>query len=603
MKKILSIAVAAIMLTVCMTFACHATAEQAPHFLPGTYESTVDGLRSKITVSVTFSESRIEDIVILDHAESRIIAQPALDRVPAAILEKQSLAVDTVSSCTMTSIAVRNAVSECVKQAGVDPQTLYIPTEQPEKKDITLDCDIVVVGAGMAGLSAALEAADEGAQVVLLEKLAVSGGSSALSGGVIDIIGLEEQKPLGLTASPADFVEIWNKDDALREVTAKNPDIDYEKNRLFIFEKSVEAYHFLTKHGDILVDTPYAGGVWGDQPIQYYSANRADLFDSYDAGGVEHTYALTVSAEADDHITILYETPATELIVKDGRVAGVVAQSRTGTVTVNAGHVVLATGGFAQNGEMTHRFNDMLSSDFAIYSCASVGCTGDGITMAEAVGADVYDHAFTKTLGFPVKPGFVHADINQLKGMIFIDGNGNRFASNDGYMHAKPTFITQFATAYQETGRIYDIFDADTTGVDVLEANLANSRVFKADTLEELAEMIRISPEALKKTVNEFNAACEKGIDEAFGQTTLEKVDQSPFYATQNSLSGFASFGGLVTNDKYQVLDTNGQPISGLYAAGELVLGKLVHENYAPSISLLNCTVSGMYAVKNALAE
>ncbi|MCF0114329.1 MAG: FAD-dependent oxidoreductase [Erysipelotrichaceae bacterium] len=572
-------------------------------FTPGTYQATVEGLRSDITLEVTFTEDRIEDIQILEQAESRIIAQPALERVPAAIIENQSLAVDTISSCTMTSLAVKHGVEECVKQAGVDPKDLYIELPAVEQKDETYECDVVVVGAGMAGLSAALAAADEGAKVVLLEKLAVSGGSSALSGGVIDIIGLEEQKDLGLTEGPEYFVEVWKEDDALREVTEKDPNIDYAHNRLFMFEKSVEAYEFLTKHGDILNDDPYAGGVWGDQPIQYYSANRADLFDSYDAGGCEHTNALTISAEANENITILYSTPAKELITTDGKVTGVIAESKSGKVTVNADSVILATGGFAQNGEMTNRFNDMLSSDFAIYSCASVGCTGDGITMAEAVGADVYDHAFTKTLGFPVEPGFIHADINQLKGMIFVDANGKRCCNNDGYMHAKPTFITDFANAYKDTGAVYDIFDADTEGVDVLEANLDNSHVYKAETLEELAEMIDMDPAALQTTVDEFNALCDAGVDEEFGQTTLEKVETGPFYATKNSLGGFASFGGLLTDDNYQVLNTEGEPIDGLYAVGELVLGKLVHENYAPSISLLNCTVSGMYAAKNALAQ
>ena len=596
MKRVFCLALCLTILLSCIMVG--ATAEELT-FTPGTYTATVNGNVGPITVETVFSEHAIDSVTVVSHNETRIISTPAIERMPKAIVENQSLAVDAISSCTVTSNAILFAVRQCATEAGGDLQLLYAPLPEPEKQDRTIDADIVVVGGGLSGLTAAASAADSGKQVVLLEKLDATGGSSALSGGVFVAIGVEGQEELGATATVEEMVQNWMDRDAAASLKPYDESIDFVAKRTQLIANSAKAHDFLNAHGDTLNETPLSSNYWLDMPIHYYSIQRVDQTDTYDAGGSEHTNALTKYLEGIDNVTLYMGTPAKELPTKDGAICGVVAESEEGKLTINTSKVILACGGYARNGELLERFVPIESADFAPYSCSGVGNTGDGIIMAEAIGADVYEEGFTVTMGFPVSGANIKADINTVKGLLVMDAHGNRIVS---YNAGKPPFITAFSNAYKETGAVYELHDANSGTVEILEKYLSLPTVFKADSLDELAELTGMDAETLKATVETYNSYCDQENDPDFGQKTLTRIDTAPFYATSHSLSNYATFGGLKTNENYEVLNKAGEPIEGLYAVGELTTGNVVNQFYLGGSMLLNSIVSGMLAGENASA-
>ena len=592
MKHMMKILISVVLM---LAVSCGALAEAAavqPLYKAGAYQAEVAGQVGPIVVETVFDEDEILEVNVLSHSETRIVSTPAIEKMPQKIVEAQSLAVDTVSSCTVTSAAILYGVRLCAEQAGADLALLTAKLPEAEKVDEELQADVIVVGGGLAGLTAAASAADSGKQVILFEKLAAVGGSSALSGGMFDVVGTQLQKDMGVTPSVDELVELWMQADEQMSMKPYNAEIDYRANRKMLLENSLAAYEFLNAHGDPTSTDIITGSNWGGYALQFYSANRKDKQDTYDAGGAEHTDMLEKWLKDLDNVEIRYESPVVELIVKDGAVCGVIADAKSGKVTAYASDVILATGGYNRNGELLERFTGEPAA-FAPYACAGVGTTGDGIVMAEAIGADVYDEGFSVTMGFPLTAGYIKAAINGVKGHLIIDANGGRVVS---FNAGKPEFITKFTEAYKATGAVYELYDSASASVPVLEENLSNYRVFKAETLAELAALIGVDPAALEKTVADYNAVCDAGSDPEFGQTTLVKIENGPFYATSHMLSNYATFGGLKTNDKYEVLAEDGTVIPGLYAAGELVTGKIVNQYYMTGSMLLNCIVSGMIA-------
>ena len=594
MKKFLSLTLTLIILAGC--FAVNVGAEELT-FTPGTYTATVNGNVGPITVETVFSEHAIESVQVISQNETRIVSAPAIERIPKSIVEYQSLGVDAISSCTVTSAAIIYAVSECVKQAGGDASALRkVPVPKPEQKDMELEADVVVVGAGASGLAAANAAADSGKHVIVLERADVSGGTSALSGGMMPIIGLEGQEEKGINTTVEEMVDWWMQADETYSIRPYNPDIDYRANREFLLSHTVDVYHFLNEHNDPLCDNPIKGSSWQGIKFEYYSANRVDATDTYDSGGAEHTKALTENLAKYDNVDVYYSTRVTEITCEDGKVSGVIANGPSGKVTVKSPKVILATGGYSRNGELLQRFTGE-SPDFAPYTAMGIGATGDGIIMAEAIGAKVIEEGETVTLAYPLNAGFVKSAINSVKGVLIIDGNGKRAAN---FNVERVTFIDQFEKAYNETGRVLELHDANSDTAAVLEENLSSPSVFKADSIEELAGLLNIDPAVLKETVDTYNAYCDAGEDPEFGQTTLTRIDTAPFYATKHMLANIDTYGGVMTNMDYEVLNTDGEVIEGLYAVGSMAFGKFVNQYHMSGASLLNCMVSGMTAGTHA---
>ena len=574
-----------------------AQAEQQK-FTPGTYTAEAEGIRSTVKLAVTFSEDAITDIEILEQGESRNIADVALEQIPAEILDKQSLAVDVVSSVTFTSRAIINAVTDACEQAGGNMDLLKAPIEEtPQDEEVT--ADVVVVGMGLAGVTASMSALDQGATVVAVEKAGAAGGSSKYSGGFITGVGTEQQQAVGYDLDVDGYMDYFN---SCTDQSVKTDETDRDAVRAMI-ERSAGDIEFLEEHG-IGITGP--DGFGGDFLVWHYPATRTSAFDG-DAGGADHIVAGMDYLDAQENFSIYYNTPATSILTDDsGAITGVLCERDDGsTLTVNAKAVVLSCGGWAASPELMERFCPDFPSEWVLpYTTAAMTDTGDGITMAEALGAAVYEDGWWMDLAIGVDPGgYTTYFPDTLNGLInyanyfVVDGEGTRvFNVNALY---GPRSIA-FADAMERTGKIFSIFTAEgfENGIAFIEENgrVDDKNIYKADTLEELAEKTGMDVENFTAQVARYNEMCANGVDEDMGQTTLIPIGEGPYYAVSVKTITMGTIGGLKTNDDNQVLSTDGTPIEGLYGAGELINGKYFNQVYVSGCAQLLCSDSGIVA-------
>ena len=577
--------------------------ETSAKYTPGTYVGKAQGIRSEVEVSVTFDENSITNIEVTSHGETKNIADAAIEKVPAEILEAQSLDVDVVTSVTFTSRAIINAVEEAAKQATDDISSLTAKRTVEKENDETIDTDVVVVGMGLAGATAAVSAVDEGVKVVAIEKAGAAGGSSKYSGGFITAVGTKQAQEEGVTITADDYFASYNAQEDLSE---KKDETDRDAMKAMI-ERSASDIEFLDNHND-----PITGpdGFGSDFKVWHYPADRTSAFDG-EAAGADHIVQLMEWLNKQDNFSIYYNTPATKILTdENGKVSGVECTRNDGsTLTVNAKSVVLATGGYAASKEMMERFCPDFPQEWVLpYTTSSMYNTGDGITMAEALYADIYEDGWWMDLAIGVDVGGYSTYFpDTLNGLInyanyFVtDGTGKRIL-NVNSLYGPRSIV--FAKAMEETGKIYSIFTKEgfENGIQFIEDNnrVDNKNVYKADTLEELAEMTGMEANTFVEQVNRYNEMCEKGVDEDLGQTTLIPIGEGPYYAVDIKTITMGTIGGLKTDDDKHVLDKEGNAIDGLYAAGELINGKYFNQVYTSGCAQLLSLDSGIIAGRNA---
>ena len=577
--------------------------ETSAKYTPGTYVGKAQGIRSEVEVSVTFDENSITNIEVTSHGETKNIADAAIEKVPAEILEAQSLDVDVVTSVTFTSRAIINAVEEAAKQATDDISSLTAKRTVEKENDETIDTDVVVVGMGLAGATAAVSAVDEGVKVVAIEKAGAAGGSSKYSGGFITAVGTKQAQEEGVTITADDYFASYNAQEDLSE---KKDETDRDAMKAMI-ERSASDIKFLDNHND-----PITGpdGFGSDFKVWHYPADRTSAFDG-EAAGADHIVQLMEWLNKQDNFSIYYNTPATKILTdENGKVSGVECTRNDGsTLTVNAKSVVLATGGYAASKEMMERFCPDFPQEWVLpYTTSSMYNTGDGITMAEALNADIYEDGWWMDLAIGVDVGGYSTYFpDTLNGLInyanyFVtDGTGKRIL-NVNSLYGPRSIV--FAKAMEETGKIYSIFTKEgfENGIQFIEDNnrVDNKNVYKADTLEELAEMTGMDANTFVEQVNRYNEMCEKGVDEDLGQTTLIPIGEGPYYAVDIKTITMGTIGGLKTDDDKHVLDKEGNAIDGLYAAGELINGKYFNQVYTSGCAQLLSLDSGIIAGRNA---
>ena len=577
--------------------------ETSAKYTPGTYVGKAQGIRSEVEVSVTFDENSITNIEVTSHGETKNIADAAIEKVPAEILEAQSLDVDVVTSVTFTSRAIINAVEEAAKQATDDISSLTAKRTVEKENDETIDTDVVVVGMGLAGATAAVSAVDEGVKVVAIEKAGAAGGSSKYSGGFITAVGTKQAQEEGVTITADDYFASYNAQEDLSE---KKDETDRDAMKAMI-ERSASDIEFLDNHND-----PITGpdGFGSDFKVWHYPADRTSAFDG-EAAGADHIVQLMEWLNKQDNFSIYYNTLATKILTDaNGKVSGVECTRNDGsTLTVNAKSVVLATGGYAASKEMMERFCPDFPQEWVLpYTTSSMYNTGDGITMAETLNADVYEDGWWMDLAIGVDVGGYSTYFpDTLNGLInyanyFVtDGTGKRIL-NVNSLYGPRSIV--FAKAMEETGKIYSIFTKEgfENGIQFIEDNnrVDNKNVYKADTLEELAEMTGMDANTFVEQVNRYNEMCEKGVDEDLGQTTLIPIGEGPYYAVDIKTITMGTIGGLKTDDDKHVLDKEGNAIDGLYAAGELINGKYFNQVYTSGCAQLLSLDSGIIAGRNA---
>lgn len=586
-KKLLCLLLSSLMVvttTACSSNDKNQGAKSENKYTPGVYTINTNGMKGEMTVDVTFDETSITDVKVVSHKETYGIGYgldtTPIETIPTEIVETQSLAVDTVTGATLTSKFLIGAVKQAVTEAGGNPDNLVL-SEETKGEDATYDVDVVVVGGGVAGLSAAIEAAEGGADVLVLEKQGIVGGATTRSGGKLMANGTEFQTAEGIEDSNEEMFSY------LKEVGGDL--VDDEKLRKFV-DNSLDTFNWMTEMGVAVQDV---------EPI-HSSLNPWRVHNTKGGGGMTDGHGgqiivpmMNKYKEVDGDI--IYNVTANELLTNDkNEVVGVKAASKDGsTVTVNAKTVILATGGYASNKEMMARYSDFSEG----YSTqVPAGNVGDGITMAEGVGAQIFDSPSAQTVYVSYTSG---VGINEEPGLIVTE-DGNRFVNEYTYQYHVGDKMTK-----EKSSLGYYIATANDPTPTVQYAMTLEDTP-SASSIEELAELIDLDPTALKATVDRYNELCAKGVDEDFGKPSdkMYPIQGEKYFAIKLNPAVTVTFGGIVTDLESRVLDANNTPIKGLYAAGETAFEGLFGTEY-PGCGLAISAGSfyGRIAGQNAAGE
>ena len=599
----------------------------------GTYTAAGQGMNGEVQVSVTFSDTAIKTIKIGTHQETPGIADAALQEIPTKIVMTQSLAVDAITGATTTSEAILTAVASAVEQAGGDVAALKAKkTIVAAGKTIEKTTDVVVIGGGGAGLSAAIAAAQNGAKVILIEKTPLLGGNTIRAGGPYNAVDSNRQSHLAAASDAAMAsierlltIEYKNETHKKYQAALKEELEAYKANKpnhLFdcialhvlqtydggdyagkiefiekLCSESLPTAQWLESNGlvwrDTIVTCP--GGLWPRAHIPQNAAG-ADFINTNKA------LADTLGVE------IIMNCKGESLIQKDGRVVGVNAVKNDGTPVVLSARkaVVLACGGFAASKELRKKYDPLLGENLGTTN--NPANVGDGIKMAEAVNANLIGMEFIQCLplGNP-ETGGLNGWIGGIGVEYYyqVNKDGKRFMAEDG----RRDVMTQ-ALLKQPDSFSYVIADSHVTfkdgknlwGDDV-ESLVAHKKIFRADTIEDLAKQINIDPVVLKQTNDAFNKAVEAGKDPEFNRSLFgEKMDKPPFYASARMPTVHHTMGGVEINLNAQVLDADGKAIPGLYAAGE-VTGGIHGKNRLGGNALVDIHVFGRIAGAHAAKE
>ena len=591
---------AAVMLAAAaMTSAAQASADaqDASNVLkmkPGAYVESAIGWNGPIEVKTTVSDNRIDSIEILKSDEVPYIADEPMKAIIQKVVSEQNLSVDVVTGASRSSEALLRAVGQAVQAAGgdlkffthepvsIDPATL------PEGEEA--QADVVVVGGGASGLAAAASALESGARVIVLEKAPHTGGSAALSAGIVTAAGTDIQKASGLPADSAGLAKLWLEDQkrSVKGAPANLPDAAQVEA---LVKQSAETVDWLTKKVGMQfsANAAAADGIGAYQLLPISS-------DASRPAGAEEVEKLEQYVKKLGGI-IRTATPAWKILTTDdGRVSGVAAADGKNRFTFRAKSVVLASGGFAADlMKVTSR-----QPCWAVYverTGAAKTSTGDGLTMGLQVGAkEVSDSWLMGTQFAPAYPEMTAAMLGPrgFAGATLVNEKGLRFVKED---------LPNITSEMSQQLDVWLLTDSkDPEKAKTLRNYLGFDTVVHGSTPEELGRRMGARADNVKQTIEKLNADAAAGKDTAFGRDPINftSLTQAPYFAVKVRPVISGTIGGFAVTPDFQVLDNALKPIQGLWAAGELANRAFYNRVYEPGTSLLIAYASGRAAGTSA---
>ena len=599
--------------------------------LAETYEGEGAGFGGTIKVAVTIEDGKLTAIDVLESKETTGISDPAFAKIPAAIIENQSVAVDTVAGCSFSSKGLIEAVTAAwlASGAALEDISKEITVDEAAKELETRTADVVIIGAGGSGMTAAVEALRAGGSVLIVEKMASVGGNTIAAGSALNAAGTDIQKSGTMAASGIEAIEeklaLEPKNDDMKrwqESVRKDLDAYIASGENYVFDST--DLHKLQTYVDgdyvgkpelieLLCDgAPHAlefleelGMSWRPQITTAVGATwsrshqPANVFGGAGSDFVLPQYEF-VKANGGE---VALEHRAEGLIVEDGRVVGVKGTANDGTpfeYRANKG-VILATGGFGANVEMRQKYNKFWSNlDETVPTTNQPCATGDGIAMAEAIGANLYGMEWIQMV--PNGDASLNASIAN---EMYINADGNRFVAEDerrdvlsAAILAQPgSFHWKVSSAYQA----WDIQGGYDYKGHSIEENVAAGKAVVGDTLDDLAAVMGVDAENLKAAAEAFDKALTGEEPDALGRKVFEyKMDKGPYYATKSYAKVHHTMGGVEINTNCQVLDTNGNVIPGIYACGE-VTGGIHGANRLGGNAIADIIVFGQIAGQNVM--
>ena len=600
MKTMLSKLTSALLcLAMLLTMCSFAMAEAGTY--TGVGDSEIGG-KGAIEVSVTVDENGVvTDIQVTKNGDTAGIADAAVEAMPGRIMAAQSANVDGVSGATMTSEAIKMAVLDAVTAAGLDTVkwSTYAATEAAKADDATYNTDIVIIGAGGAGMTAALTAAEKGADVIILESQAAVGGNSVRATGGMNAADTpaQDENEFGESAGVektlktarttyADNVTITKLAEEVEKQWA-----DYQANPVGYFD-SDELMELDTMIGGKGINNPELVEELADESadgvewLKKYGINLTSV-GSFGGASVKRihrpvdaegktlsvgSYMIPLLQENCDKagVQTLLNTTATEILTDaNGAAVGVKATGASGeTVTVNAKAVVLASGGFGANLDMVVKYKPELKG---FMTTNAPGIQGQGIEMAQAIGAATVD--MDQIQIHPTVEANTAALITEgLRGdgAILINEEGQRFIDEVG------TRDVVSAAEIAQTGS-YSWLVVDQAMVDassVIQGYIKKGYTVTGATYEELGKAMGVDAAAFAETMEKWNGYVEAKNDPDFGRTSFANpLNTAPYYAVKVTAGVHHTMGGLKINANTEVLNEKGEVIPGLFAAGEVTGG------------------------------
>ena len=540
---------------VCSAFAAAVSAA------PVTTQGTGVGKHGDVTVAVTFDSGKIKDIKIVKQQENPVLAAKVFTDLKQHVIDTNSVQLDAISGATFSSKGFLDAVADAAKKAGV---TLSKADKKAIKKVVkTLPkestYDVVVIGAGGAGFSAAIEAKNAGANVVLLEKMPAVGGNSLISGAEMNAAKNWVQPKLGIND---DSPELHAED------TYKGGDMKGDMNVIKVMtHNALDAAKWCRD---------YLGVRFEDDNLFFFgghSRKRALI----PVGHTGTEFITKFQAKADElGISVITNMKAEELIKdKSGRVVGVKATMNGASYTFNAkGGVVLATGGFGANPEMVKKYNPKIDERFK--TTDAPGTTGEALYMAERAGAQLVNMGYIQTYPIcdPISGVIELIADARFDGAIMLNQEGKRFVEELQRRDVLSEAILKQTGGYcwvlwnDKIGSISNTVKEHPTEY---EAFTKQGIMATCDDLKCVADFTKIPFDSLKGTVNRVSSMTGKGNDKDFNHRSgLVDMTQGKYYVIKAVPSVHHTMGGVRINEKAQALTAEGKAIPGLWAAGEV---------------------------------
>ena len=528
---------------------------------PVTAEGTGVGKHGDITVAVTFDAGKIQDIKIVKNAENPILAKKVFTDLKDQVVALSSTDVDLISGATFSAKGFIDAVNDAAKKAGVtlakaDKKALKKAARELPK---TSNYDVVVIGAGGAGFSAAITARNAGANVVLLEKMPAVGGNSLISGAEMNVARNWVQPKLGIND---DSPELHAQD------TFKGGDGKGDMKVINVMtHEALDAAKWCRD---------YLGVRFEDDNLFFFgghSRKRALI----PVGHTGTEFIAKFQAKADElGIPVITNMKAEELIKnKDGRVVGVKATMDGSEYTFNAkGGVVLATGGFGANPEMVKKYNPKIDERFK--TTDAPGSTGEALYMAERAGAELVNMGYIQTYPIcdPLSGAIELIADARFDGAIMLNQEGKRFVEELQRRDVLSEAILN------QTGRYCWVLWNDKIGsisntvkahANEYEAFTKQGIMTTCDDLKCIADFTKIPFDQLQKTVKRVSDMAGKGNDKDFNHRAgLMDMQQGKYYVIKAVPSTHHTMGGVRINEKAEALTAEGKVIPGLWAAGEV---------------------------------
>ena len=594
MKKLLCLLLAVSLVCGCSSSKAPDEGVDSGKFKAGTYSAEANGHNAKYEVKVTVSEDKIEKIEAINDLETIGVGKYAISELSEQIIEKQSVAVDNIAGASVTSTMFKSAVEEALGQATTDLSLVKTPISKTGLEN-EYTADVVVIGGGGAGLAAAISAEQNGANVIVIEKLGLLGGSTNVSEGALNAVDDKRQTAQGI-------------------------------------EDSIEKHYTQTLEGghdvgtpelvEVMVNNAYGAVEWlesiGVEFKEEIGTATGALWQRshYPSTPSGNSYIRVFEDYTDktDNIRIFRNTDAKSLVVDEsGKVVGVKAINNEKEVVFKAENgVIISTGGFGGNIELRQEVNTGVWSHVNLDS--SIGTTnmilsaqGDGIAMGQEIGAQVVGMSDLQIHPCGDINSGLMVDIRTSgRNRIFVNNDGARFV-NEGAARdvlANAIFEQEDSTYWIVVNslRYPDRNEPDRNGSTI--ANMvAQGKVVEAETLEELASKTGMDYETLKASVDGYNSVVRGDAKDELGFEANNEADkellEGPWYANAKVPTVHHTMGGLKINTETQVLNENDEVIKGLYAAGE-VTGGIHGSNRLGGNAITDCMVFGKIAGENA---